>query len=208
MKVGALLAVYEHAKLAPMRRGQVTRRALDQALGGLVDRDVRDLAVEDIAPVIEEIATDAPVNANRILAYLNAFFGWAVTAGHLKTNPLNRFPRLAKETPRRRTLNPDELAAVWRASSRLGYPFGPIMRLLILTATRREEVAGMRLSALTLDPQSGGLVWTVRAADDPGGPFEILLTPLAKSELDVALAHRKPGSDLIFSTTGTTPVSG
>jgi integrase len=34
-----------------------------------------------------------------------------------------------------------ELALVWKASRRLGYPFGPMIQLLILTGVRRNEIA-------------------------------------------------------------------
>ena len=38
----------------------------------------------------------------------------------------------------------DELRALWRVSGRLGYPFGPIYRMLILTGQRRSEVTNAR----------------------------------------------------------------
>lgn len=42
-----------------------------------------------------------------------------------------------------RVLSMDELKAVWAAADKMGYPFGPMERLLILTAQRRAEVANL-----------------------------------------------------------------
>ena len=36
-----------------------------------------------------------------------------------------------------------EPAAIWRAAGEASHPFGAIVRLLMLTGQRREEVAGM-----------------------------------------------------------------
>ena len=41
-------------------------------------------------------------------------------------------------------LDEDELRALWSACQSLGYPFGPIVQLLLLTGQRRDEVARMQ----------------------------------------------------------------
>jgi len=38
-------------------------------------------------------------------------------------------------------LSTDEIKAFWRASAQLGYPYGPLMQLLLLTVQRKSEVA-------------------------------------------------------------------
>ena len=47
-------------------------------------------------------------------------------------------------------LSDDELRRIWRACDRLSYPFGPLVRLLIITAQRRDEVAGMATSEINM----------------------------------------------------------
>src|SRR3546814_20603526 len=47
--------------------------------------------------------------------------------------------------PRERNLSMDELRRVWDAAGDMGYPFGPMYRLLILTGQRRSEVAELEL---------------------------------------------------------------
>lgn len=39
-----------------------------------------------------------------------------------------------------RALTDDELRAIWRATDRMTYPFGPYFKLMILTGQRRNEV--------------------------------------------------------------------
>jgi integrase len=49
-----------------------------------------------------------------------------------------------RTTARKRVLTDVELVAVWRASEVVGYPFGTILKLLILTGQRWGEIASLR----------------------------------------------------------------
>lgn len=49
-------------------------------------------------------------------------------------------PSSEKGRARDRVLNDPELRRVWLASESLGFPFGPMLKLLILTGARRDEV--------------------------------------------------------------------
>ncbi len=64
-----------------------------------------------------------------------------------------------KERARERVLTGEEILAIWTASDDLGYPFGPLVRLLLLTGVRREEMAGMRHDEIDLEQR----LWTVPA---------------------------------------------
>ena len=52
-------------------------------------------------------------------------------------------------------LTDDEVGAIYNGAGTLGYPFAPLIRLLLLTAQRRDEVAGMRWSEVSDD----GVMW-------------------------------------------------
>src|SRR3546814_16349598 len=67
---------------------------------------------------------------------------WAADRGHIAASPLAgmRRPELSY-VPRERNLSMDELRRVWDAAGDMGYPFGPMYRLLLLTGQRRSEVA-------------------------------------------------------------------
>ncbi|MFG1184323.1 tyrosine-type recombinase/integrase [Xanthobacter aminoxidans] len=81
---------------------------------------------------------------------LSGLYGWAISEGLVNDNPVmrTRSSRLVKakagESPtggRARTLSAEELGEVWRAC--LDDDFGRIVRLLILTLQRREEIAAL-----------------------------------------------------------------
>jgi integrase len=64
-----------------------------------------------------------------------------------------------KKKTRDRVLNDDELARIWVAAGLMGYPFGTLVRLLLVTAQRRSEVAGMRWRDLDVSRA----MWTLPA---------------------------------------------
>jgi len=88
----------------------------------------------------------APVQARNLLAYLKAFFNWAIerdTYG-LESSPCEHLKAARIIGDRRaedRTLNDAELFAFWRATRRMGYPYGPAYRVLLLSGLRLNEVA-------------------------------------------------------------------
>jgi integrase len=70
--------------------------------------------------------------------------------GLTEHNPVLGTEPPAAETEGSRVLTPEELAIVWRACGEAG-EFGTIVRLLMLTGQRREEVAGLEWAELDLD---------------------------------------------------------
>jgi integrase len=95
------------------------------------------------------IAEDHPVAADRAKAALSTFFVWAMREGELTDNPTIGTNRHYEGKPRDRVLTTVELKAVWKALPEGS--FGDIVKLLILTGQRREEIAGLRWSEVDLD---------------------------------------------------------
>ena len=81
-----------------------------------------------------------PVAANRCRAALSAMFSWAMREGLATSNPVINSNR-REESPRDRVLTRDEIRLVWTNAAGT---YGDIVRLLILTGQRREEVGGLR----------------------------------------------------------------
>jgi integrase len=80
---------------------------------------------------------------------LSKLFAWAINRDLVEVNPCTGIEK-AKETSRDRVLSDDELVRVWRASEPLG-DYGRVVRLLILTGTRRSEVADLVWSEIVGD---------------------------------------------------------
>jgi integrase len=79
-----------------------------------------------------------------VLAILHKFCRWAVSREILEHSPCDGVTARSTETPRDRVLDDRELSLVWKAAETLGWPFDPIVKLLLLTGARRGEVVGMR----------------------------------------------------------------
>jgi integrase len=146
--VEAVLRLYLPEKrqgLAPGSYIATERHLLVYArpLHGLgVDRITR----RDIGTLLAEIAAESGnPSANFTRASLSAFFAWCMMRGLIEQNPVIGTHK-AKMEPRTRVLSCAELAAVWRACENDAY--GAIVRLLILTGQRREEIGGLRFDEI------------------------------------------------------------
>ena len=120
-------------------------------------REVKSLNKSDVLRRLDTLVRDGtPSAANHAYAAVRKFFNWAVERGHIVANPCTGLTSPAKATKRERVLTEAELIKVWQAASKIGYPCGTIVQLLILTAQRRGEVAGVRWSDLDLTAKT----WT------------------------------------------------
>lgn len=217
-----VLDQYEREKLANLRRGDAVRRALDGKKGllrELVRREPASITKADIADAVKKHAKTSPIAANRALAYARAFFNWCVHEDIVAANPAGALKKPAKENQRDRYHTVDELAEIWEAAGTLGYPFGPMYRLLMVLPMRREEIAGLPVAELDLGAEAP--VWTLPASRTKNGQaLRVPLSPLARSIIAEALADdarpaeavdekgRTKPNPYLFSTTGYSPVSG
>jgi Arm DNA-binding domain/Phage integrase family len=81
------------------------------------------------------------VTANRLRSVLSAMFTWAIKEGLAASNPVTGTNKRPEQT-RDRVLSEEEIRLIWRALPVSDY--GVIVRLLILTGQRRDEIAGLR----------------------------------------------------------------
>ena len=141
--------------------------------------------------------------AGRTLAYGRACYAWAEKRGKVAANPFEKIPIPTGTVSRDRVLSDDETGRIWNAALVMPQPWGPLFRLLMLSLARRDEVAGMRWSEISAD----GATWTIPPARMKRGQAHVLaLSDAARAAL--ASVTRIKGQDLVFTTTGKTPVSG
>jgi integrase len=182
------------------------RRYVIPVLG---NKPLPDINRADIKAVLKPVARKVATCRN-LFAVLRRLFRWAVSEGDLTISPITGMEPPPLPVKRDRVLSDAELRLVWQASGTLGYPFGPLFRLLIVTGQRLEEVSGLTWAELDRD----GSKWNLPADRAKNGNASVVhLSVLAIGELD-ALAKRRGRSDgwpkrgLIFTTTGETSVSG
>ncbi len=153
-----------------------------------VSRDIRTIKKADIHKVLDDIlARGAPVAANRALARVRKLFRWCVSRGILETPPTYAIERPAPEKSRSRVLKSGELVKLWRTADQIAHPYGVFLKLLLLTAQRREAVASMKWN----DIEDG--LWSLETKTTPH------LLPLPKAVLDVlAAVPRLASSPYVF----------
>ena len=137
---------------------RILRADFERSWGNRALRDISKVAVR--ARLEEIMAKGTPSAANHAYAAIRGFFNWCVRQNHLDISPCAGLEMPARRVSRERVLTDSELAAVWQGASAVGWPFGPIVHLLVLTAQRRGEVAAMRWSDLDL----GAGLWSLPAA--------------------------------------------
>ncbi|WP_168879985.1 tyrosine-type recombinase/integrase [Rhizobium sp. P28RR-XV] len=169
-------------------------------------RQIQTITRREVISLLDDIADrGAPVMANRVLSLLRKFFNWALERDVVQTSPVVNVKAPAAETSRDRVLANNELRLVWKAADKIGWPFGTMTKLLILTAQRREEVsAGHRSEFHLHDNPSEWIIPKERAKNKNGHTV-----PLVDDA--VTIISKMPvieNSKFLFTTNGETSISG
>jgi len=121
---------------------------------------------------------------------LSTFFVWAMSKGLCENNPTINVFRPAANKPRERVLDDSELVAIWRAcvdeAVESEHPsdceYRKIIRLLILTGCRRQEIGDMRWSEFSPD----GTKWTIPASRSKNKrPHVLPVMPMMRQIIDI-----------------------
>jgi len=104
-----------------------------------------------VAELLHDIEERSGIVArNRLRSSLSAFFAWAITEGLLEANPVTGTAKADEGGPRERVLTEAELVEVLVALSN-GTAYSDIVRLLILTGQRRQEIGALRWDEIDFD---------------------------------------------------------
>ena len=91
--------------------------------------------------------------AGALARYGSALYGWAIRRGTLSGNPFERVP-IVPTVRRERVVSDDEINRIWAGTEGPG-AYNGIVRMLMLTGQRREEVARMTWDEIAQTSQSG-----------------------------------------------------
>lgn len=108
-----------------------------------------DIAPADINRRIDRLHKTI-AEQNHALVAVKVFFRWAQRRHYIQYSPCEGMQQI-RRPPRDRVLTNTEVAAVYRTAAEIGYPFGSIVQLCILTGQRRSEVAWFRRGYITDD---------------------------------------------------------
>jgi integrase len=178
-----------------------------------------DIDAQDVDTAIQVIvARGSKYQARNAFGYIGLMYRWAMgkPALGIKSSPCEGLSADgligSKKTPRTRVLDDLELTAIWKACNHesYAYPYGAIVKMLLLTGARENEIARMRRSEL-IDTSEGTLLVIPSARmkgedDDPPPPHEIPMTDRMLKIIDSLPYYVGP---YLFTTTGgVKPVNG
>jgi integrase len=186
-----------HVEKSKLRTADEIRRVLDRyILPYWKDRNFVELRRSDIAALLDVIEDNHGARtADVVLTTLRSIASWIQARDDSYTPPfargMRRVPKRQQE--RARILNDEELRHIWKAASKIEQ-IGPLVRLLILTAQRREKLLTLRWDDID---QKG--VWTIHTEErEKGNPGTLQLPKVA---LDII--HTQPrfvGSPYVFTS--------
>jgi integrase len=173
---------------------QEVQRHLRNHWSPIAELPIKRVTRADVAAQLARLAKhNGPFAANRARAALSAVFSWAIGEGLADANPVVGTNKPTEEIARDRVLTDAELSAVWRAADEADY--GAIVKLLILTGQRREEVGRMLWSELHLDEAR----WSIDASRTKNSlPHDVPLSAPAAGILHTRF--RREGRDLVFGS--------
>jgi len=201
----AEMYIEEYAK-PNKRTWKEDEQKLDKKFSEWNNRDAYTITRDDVLDRIEYIKQNhGPIAANRNAALVKKLFKWAREKRLIPDNPATDIPK-EKERSRDRILSDSEISDFWEACDSKGYPFGHCFKLMLLTGRREGSVARIAWPDINFKSKE----WHLQSEiDKTGKPAVVPLTELAIEILqDINDNYRIEGSDLVFTTTGKTPISG
>ena len=98
----------------------------------------------DVRAIVEKMAEETPVQANRALAVIRKLYNWAIEKDIVENNPCFRISAPGDEHQRDRILSSEEIKKLWKALNADDTQLAATMKLRLITAQRGGEVASMK----------------------------------------------------------------
>lgn len=206
-KVRVLFGQFAKRHLSTLKSGKTVQQQFElHILPKWGERDIQTIAKRDVIDLLDDLMDQGKATtANRIRAYLSKFFGWCASRDVIEIPPTINVKAPAKEKSRERILSDDEIRWLWAACDAEAFPWGPLGKMLLLTGQRLNEVAQMTEAEIKDD------LWHMTSDRTKNGrAHDVPLSKAARVVLDgvVRVADEKGRVRYVFTTTGSTPVSG
>ena len=161
-------------------------------------KPIHHITRADVSNALDRIPEEHIGNRRNVFAVARRFFKWSVSRGDITASPM-----LGMEVPpavkaRDRWLADDELRRIWHAAPGCHPSFSRIVRLLMVTGQRREEVSSLDWKELDREES----LWTLPAERAKNGePNSIPLNELAVAVFnDIAGGADWPKKGRVFPT--------
>ena len=159
----------------------------------------------DLTAITDRIIDSGrPAAAHRVFELTKTLFNWATDRGDIEFSPFAAMRPPVSKVVRDRVLTDAEIPLVWHGADALGYAFGPLVKLLLLTGQRRSEVAGMSWGEVDLEKKE----WVIPSGRSKSQrEHSVPLSSLAMEILE-ALPRFTQGDYLLTTTGGQKHISG
>jgi integrase len=192
----------EYIKANKERKAEDVERELQAFIKPWGHRPIASIKPMDVTLIIDAtVKRGKRAQAHNLFGHTRRLFRWAIPR-YVEHSPCAQLTpkRLIGERQRRdRVLSDAEIMALWKATDSLGYPYGPLYRLLLLTGLRLSEVSEASWDEFDFEE----LVWTIPAArmKKTGSEAKPHMVPLTDAMLEVLdLLPRFEGGKFLFSS--------
>ncbi|MFL9499250.1 tyrosine-type recombinase/integrase [Rhodopseudomonas palustris] len=186
-----------------------TRAMVEDIFDRFIVPGIGRKALDDVTPEDIKALSAGPLRrnqyntANRIFVVVRAFFNWCRAGLLTRNNPTDGLKKPKPDRQRDRVLADSEIVGFWNGCTEIGYPFGPAMKLLLITLTRRGEIEEATWPEFDLDAAT----WTIPSKRTKNSRSHVIhLTPLAIRILK-DLPRFAGRQKFLFTTDGTKPAA-
>jgi integrase len=142
-------------------------------------RSLQSISKKDVVAVIDKAMKRGPSAAVTAWKVAKAFFAWCEAREDDFASPARSIRKPVKEKSRERVLDDAELKTTWEAAHAAGNPAGALIKLLILSGARRNEMTELSRGEVTAD--------SIELPGDRtknGMPHTIPITPMIHRVID------------------------
>lgn len=179
--LAAYIALYRDKHVSTVRPGTAANinRELEHMQDAWPGRSLRSISKKDVVAVIDKAMKRGPSAGVMAWKVAKAFFAWCEAREDDFASPARSMRKPAKERSRDRVLDDNELKLTWEAADEEGGAAGALVKLLILSGARRNEI-----TELSRDEIKAEAIELPGERTKNGLPHSIPMTPMIRNVLD------------------------
>ena len=179
--LAAHIALYREKHVSTVRAGTAANinRELEHMQDTWPGRSLRAISKKDVAAFIDKAMKRGPSAGVTAWKVAKAFFAWSEAREDDFASPVRSIRKPAKEKSRERVLDDAELKLTWEACDAAGGAVGALVKLLMLSGARRNE-----MTELARDEVAADAIVLQGERTKNGLPHTIPITPMIRRVLD------------------------
>ena len=179
--LAAYMALYREKHVSTVRSGTAANinRELEHMQDAWPGRTLQSISKRDVIAFIDKAMRRGPSAGVTAWKVAKAFFNWCEAREDDFASPTRSIRKPAKEKSRDRVLDDSELKLTWEAADAEGGPGGALIKLLILSGARRNEI-----TKLARDEFKVETIELTGERTKNGLPHTIPITPMIRRVID------------------------